>query len=200
MPAGDRSPFDYPQKPHRRRHDPPKFKVHEGFKDYLRDEFIFTCVYCLSRETWNPGAAFFGVDHYFPKSRHEAGRLAYANLVYACNECNRAKGVQLLPAELHPEENPYGKHLAINRDGSIKGIPPHGDLLIGLLRLDREELNRWRRVHYDIYEEAMRKPTDSVAQQRLRDFFGFPTNMPDFARRRGAVNPYATRANRPDWY
>jgi hypothetical protein len=82
MAAGELHPFEYPQRKHSRRHTPPAFTDYRRFKDYLRDEFVFTCVYCLSRETWNLSASFFGVEHYNPKSIYTGEEVTYTNLLY----------------------------------------------------------------------------------------------------------------------
>ncbi len=200
MPAGTRPrhPFRYPKKPHVRRHTPPAFRSHHSFKDCLRDEFIFRCVYCLSRETWYPNDAAFGVDHYRPKSRYAIGKVAYPNLLYACNRCNSAKGSQELPLSLFPETNPYYKHLWIEPHGTIRARTAEGSLLINVLRLDLEDMNRWRRKYYAMLKEALRKKHHPIARECLRDFFGFPASMPALGR--WAINPYAFRSGLPPWY
>ena len=46
-------------------------------------EFLFRCVYCLSRERWNPeGQDAFSVDHERPQSTHPEQTGDYDNLVY----------------------------------------------------------------------------------------------------------------------
>ena len=49
------SPFTYPVTPHVRRHGPSGYANHAEFRQWLRDEFAFSCVYCLLREVWVPG-------------------------------------------------------------------------------------------------------------------------------------------------
>ncbi len=72
-------PFVYPDTPHVRMHGPRGYEAYQSYKDWLRDEFTFRCVYCLERERWYPnGHAAFGVDHVKPKpivGGHVAGRL-----------------------------------------------------------------------------------------------------------------------------
>ena len=58
------NPFRYPPLPHVRRHGPRGYSDYPSYKDWLRDEFCFRCVYCLDRERWYPsGHRAFGVDH-----------------------------------------------------------------------------------------------------------------------------------------
>src|SRR3984957_12449847 len=92
-------PFIFADSAHVRKHGPGGYTQYQTYKDWLRDEFTFRCVYCLERERWYPnGHAGFGVDHVLPKSQAEHEHLIchYPNLVYACNTCNSAKGESLL--------------------------------------------------------------------------------------------------------
>jgi hypothetical protein len=72
--------------------------------------------------------------------------------------------------------------------------------LIGILHLNREDRVRWRRVHFEILDEALKKIRHAKAMRRLRDLFGFPEDMPTCDKREGAVAPYAGRGDRPDWF
>jgi hypothetical protein len=45
-------PFDYPAVPLVRSHGPLGYSDYESYRAWLRDEFAFRCVYCLSREQW----------------------------------------------------------------------------------------------------------------------------------------------------
>lgn len=201
MPAGDRHPFAYPTSAHKRRHRPPHFSRYQQYKLWLRDEFVFTCVYCLSRETWSRNSNFYGVEHFKPKSSFKAGIVDYDNLLYACNECNRIKGAKALPADLHPEVAGWGQDLQIQDDGSIIALTKRGIAIIKWFELDSAELNRWRQMHLDLYREALKRAgTQQAARTRLRNYFGFPPNMPHFANDSGAIRPYSTRSYLPDWF
>lgn len=50
-------PFAYTSTPHQRRHGPSGYDSYEAYKPWLRDEFVFRCVYCLEREMWYPDRA-----------------------------------------------------------------------------------------------------------------------------------------------
>src|SRR5713101_4457496 len=70
-------PFIFADAPHVRKHGPGGYERYQTYKDWLRDEFTFRCVYCLERERWYPsGHAGFGVDHVKPK-----GVANYAHLI-----------------------------------------------------------------------------------------------------------------------
>lgn len=201
MPAGDRHPFAYPSGAHHRRNQPPQYGSYPRYKPWLRDEFVFTCVYCLSRETWNRNTSFFGVEHFRAKSLHKRGIVDYPNLLYACNECNRIKGAQVLPETLHPELAGWSDDLAIHDDGSIRHLTKRGKAIISWFQLDSPELTRWRRMHFDAFREATKRAhKSSQARQRLKDLFGFPTDMPRFPKGSGAVNPYSERVGLSEWY
>jgi hypothetical protein len=44
--------FDYAATAHVRRHGPFGYQDYESYRDWLRDEFSFRCVYCLKRIFW----------------------------------------------------------------------------------------------------------------------------------------------------
>jgi hypothetical protein len=74
--------YDYPSVLHERIHGPAGYTDYKSYKEWLRDEFEFRCVYCLTRETWNPaGADVFGVDHILHKAVHKDVACDYRNLV-----------------------------------------------------------------------------------------------------------------------
>src|SRR5438105_4098493 len=87
-------PFNFPDRPHARKHGPTGYTDYTSYKPWLRDEFCFRCIYCLDRERWYPnGHAGFGVEHALPKSDPaNATRICdYEILLYACNDCNSEK-------------------------------------------------------------------------------------------------------------
>ena len=58
--------FNYPTKPHQRRHGPTGYGDYESYRPWLRDEFLFRCVYCLNREKWYSDDVAFNIDHFLP--------------------------------------------------------------------------------------------------------------------------------------
>src|SRR4051794_20056002 len=54
---------------HERRHGPRGYVDDEHYKPWLRDEFVFRCLYCRCREVWFPdGDPTFSVEHLQPTS------------------------------------------------------------------------------------------------------------------------------------
>src|SRR4051794_15613912 len=92
--------FVYPDVAHVRRHGPRGYLDDEHFKPWLRDEFAFRCRYFCCREVWFPdGDRTFRVEHVRPTSLVTNGLTDYDDLVYACCQCNAARGAILLPLD-----------------------------------------------------------------------------------------------------
>lgn len=91
------SPFTYPTDPHVRRHGPAGYGRADSYRPWLRDEFTFRCVYCLTRETWGPFRGLFAVDHFHPVALRPDLALEYDNLLYACTTCNAVKNDRAVP-------------------------------------------------------------------------------------------------------
>ncbi len=172
--------FEYPTDPHVRRHGPVGYKDYESYRDWLRDEFFFRCVYCLHREQWYGRGATFHIDHFTPVA-NEGATCEYTNLLYACATCNEAKKVALgVP---NPCEVALADCLRILPDGHVEALNDEGKKLRLLLRLDStsnvRNRSRWirtlealRTTHADLYQEYM----------------GFPDDLPDLRRRHAPSN------------
>ncbi len=120
-----RLPFLYPSVPHERRHGPRGYSNYESYKPWLRDEFVFRCVYCLCRERWFPdGDDYFSVDHFRSRKRAPEHRTAYENLLYACCQCNASK--QDSDWIVSPCEEAMATHLEVLEDGTIRGLTVKG--------------------------------------------------------------------------
>lgn len=136
--------FDYADRPHERRHGPRGYRRYEAYKPWLRDEFRFRCIYCLSRERWYPdGDDHFSVDHLQPQRHKPAHRTEYTNLVYACCQCNASK--QDCDWLANPCTEVQATHLEVLEDGTIRGLTPIGAAWIQVCRLDRPKLTTFRR-------------------------------------------------------
>ena len=222
MPAGSRPLFHYPVTPHSRRHQPPELKPYQRYKAYLRDEFIFTCVYCLSRETWYDSHRNLGVDHFDAKSTHPEEETSYANLLYACNYCNGLKHDKFMNEVGHPEKTPYGLHLEIMPNGRVHaktdpktGEPSRiGTAILHLIDLNDDYLVEFREKHLLLHDELTAMLGDPEHQARaarlMKLFFGFPRDVrgeevPDAERlnltdKEGANEPYCSRKDLADWF
>ena len=169
-------PFAYPKTPHVRRHGPYGYKEYESYRDWLRDEFSFRCVFCLSREQWGLVRGMWDIDHFAPQHNHPQRKLDYENLLYACHTCNSTKSDQIVP---DPCEIAFGECIEVHEDGTISALNENGESLIDRLRLDNEDYTRARRLiittlrslaRHDkqTYVLWMRYPRDSPDLSRLK--------------------------------
>ena len=126
--------FAYLTESHQRRHGPSGYLNYSDFKPWLRDEFVFRCVYCLEREQWYPDRfASFSVDHVIPQSKNKNLVNVYENLVYACTRCNSARQDVTL---LDPTKQALGNHLKLGEEGMLEGLTEEGLRLIERLQLN----------------------------------------------------------------
>ena len=182
-------PFHYSAAPHRRKHGPRGYQDYRSYKPWLRDDFQFRCVYCLCQERWFPdGDASFSVDHLQPRNTAPSLALDYDNLVYACCQCNVAKGDAV--EVLNPCAQAFGRHMAVSDDGVIHGLTPQGAALIQICRLDRTKLTAFRRGVIDLHRTLGELQSPQAVALRQR-FFGFPANLPELS----ALRPPAGNSN-----
>jgi hypothetical protein len=126
--------LEHPTSPHVRPHGPAGYKDYSSYRDWLRDEFTFHCVYCLHREQWNGRGGTFHVEHFIPTSVDPDGECVYSNLLYSCASCNEAKEAILgLP---NPCLVAFGSCLRVLADGRIDALNSHGEKLKQVFRLD----------------------------------------------------------------
>jgi hypothetical protein len=180
--------FIYSATPQVRRHGPSGYEVYQSYKDWLRDEFTFQCVYCLERERWYPnGHAAFGVDHVKARSQAQYAHLVchYLNLVYACNRCNSAKQESLL---IDPCEVAFGAHLRIDDEGEITGLTVEGWRVINILGLDLRAATNSRKARLRILSLYRRYPDDEEVRALYLDTFGFPDDLPNLSIHSRAAN------------
>ncbi len=175
-------PFAYPREAHQRRHGPVGYTNHQAFKPWLRDEFMFRCVYCLFREAWYPDRhASFSVDHIASQVSAPDRICDYANMVYACTRCNSARqDVDVLD----PTTSPPGVHLRVRGDGTIAALTAEGQDLIDQLGLDVESLVRVRCYYLDLIALKREHPDDARVDRLFLQSFGYPDDLPDLTRLR----------------
>lgn len=166
------SPFAYPSQAHTRKHGPAGYRNYRLYRNWLRDEFTFRCVYCLRRETWLTLGKDWQIDHFVPKSVHPKGALDYDNLVYACGTCNHSKAAHLAP---DPCQIAYGACVEVNDEGDIRPRNADGITLIETLGLDGEDYREFRRAVFELLGEL---PPGGKGYRR---FLGYPKNLPDLS-------------------
>jgi len=164
-------PFCYATRPHIRKHGPAGYRKWEYYRDWLRDEFDFICVYCLRREIWERKRAQWVVEHLIPRAKAPELELEYTNLVYACVSCNSAKSTQEMP---DPCRHAYGDLVYVTDDGCIHPRNPEGKRLIRSAALDSPDAVRWRNETIQLFHILQKHDPDSY-QARL----SFPDILPD---------------------
>jgi hypothetical protein len=177
-------PFTYPTTPHTRRHSPAGYTDYTSFKPWLRDEFVFCCVFCRIRERFYPtGQDAFAVEHLTAQVARPDLACVYTNLVYACLKCNSFKGDRGPVPD--PCETAYGSHLRIEDDGTIRALSDEGRLLVRLLRLDRPDVTELRGRFLRLARRVAADPASDWAGD-VSQFFRYPLDLPDL---RGARPP-----------
>ncbi len=71
--------------------NPPKYKTHNLYREYLRKSTSYCCAYCTLSESESPGATF-NIDHFKPKTLFPDLVAECENLRYSCPRCNSYKG------------------------------------------------------------------------------------------------------------
>lgn len=173
--------FQYPTQPHVRRHGPAGYSNYESYRDWLRDEFLFRCVYCLHREQWYSRGATFHIDHFVPVVSNAGGVCEYTNLLYACAACNEAKKAILgIP---DPCQIAFSDCLRIIPNGHVVSLNQHGEKLLQALRLDSPKNVEYRSRLMRILD-ALQKSDPALYQEMM----GFPNDLPDLRTKRVPSN------------
>ncbi|MEX2309816.1 MAG: HNH endonuclease [Pirellulales bacterium] len=164
--------FEYPTGPHLRRHGPEGYIDYDSYRDWLRDEFVFRCVYCLHREQWYSRAGTFNVEHFIPVSVDPKGRCEYTNLLYACLTCNIAK--QDIMGVPDPCQVAFHKCLRAKSNGEFEALNKDGEKLRDVLRLNSDSnvmhRSRWMR---NLVTLKTSNP------ELYKEYMGFPSDLPD---------------------
>jgi hypothetical protein len=164
-------PFEYPTESHVRKHGPSGYSTYDSYRAWLRDEFLFRCVYCLHREQWGFVTGLWDLDHFIPQAHDPALANEYDNLLYVCHTCNAIKNDDLV---LDPCHVPLGTCVVVQADGTILGLDDSGWELIRSLRLDSPDRNRYRAMMLDTLR-VLHQADRSVFNQ----WMGFPDDLPD---------------------
>jgi hypothetical protein len=174
------TPYRYPAKRHRRRHGPEGYENLQSFRPWLRDEFQFTCVYCLQREQWTNVVGAFHIEHFQPVAIAPSSTLIYDNLLYACTACNALKGDQQVP---DPLTVLLSDTVVVRPDGRIEGLTKPAGRLIELMGLDDPAYRERRRLILRIV--VLAEQHDPVLYRML---LRFPSDLPNLARLRPPRN------------
>lgn len=172
----------YPSAPHQWRHGPEGYLTIESFRQWLRDEFDFRCVYCMSRETWCVTSSMT-IDHFVPVVHAPHLHNDYSNLRYACSRCNSSKSIQHIEC---PLQTFLAEAVSIQNDGVLVGKTAAASCLIEQLALNDPDRVSTRRLLIEIIMMAAK--CDPVLHGRL---MGYPERLPDLSK----LNP--PRNSRP---
>jgi len=186
-------PFRYPVEPHVRRHGPLGYADAESYRDWLRDEFVFRCCYCLRRECWGRLKGEFDIDHLLPRTLRPDLVTEYDNLVYCCHTCNLAKGVKQLP---DPHHLAYGRCVRVNHDGTISPLNEQGEILIDELKLNKRTTIQWRRLYLD----GVRLAAACGDTEYLGALLGLPAELPDLVALKPPGGNSRATGSRMSWH
>ncbi len=181
--------FNYPAELHRRKHGPTGYKDYESYRDWLRDEFSYRCVYSLVREQWCfDRRGNFDIDHLEPRAERPDLTCDYNNLLYLTHQVNLVRNKWSLP---NPCKFALGECLRVypdgDRVGEVEALNDTGERVISVLRLDSEDAIGFRRRMFSILRSLAVND-----EATFRQLVGFPSELPDLrgAKRR---NPGNTR-------
>ncbi|MBE2222338.1 MAG: hypothetical protein IAF02_12395 [Anaerolineae bacterium] len=147
-----------------RRPSVPQFNTYQSYKQYLREDFQYCCIYCAIHENEYGGPRGFTVEHFRPKSIFTDLTNDYKNLLYGCNICNPFKGNDW-PSDdplfdgvgyLDPCEHDYDAHFRL-KGFEIEGLTQPALYMIERLHLNRRQLVKLRQKRWD--EEAVHVKT-----------------------------------------
>jgi hypothetical protein len=170
------SAFVNPAERHLRRHVPRGYANVESYRPWLRDDFIFRCVYCLFREQSGCVKAAFALDHFCAVCVFPELQGSCDNLLYACAAWNQSQGAARLP---DPTQVLMDGAVRVHDDGRIEATTPGARRIIRILVLDGREETETRLLWLGIITLAQR--ADSALYHRL---MGFPESLPDLKRLR----------------
>ena len=181
------SAYAMPHGPHERRHGPSGYADYTAYKQWLRDEFQFRCVFCLHRETWGKdGWRDFEIDHI--KAQACGGTDLYENLQYVCGQCNSHKKIVLLP---DPCTTAYHELYVFESSGKAKGLTMLGKKCVEKLQLNKPDLVRFRKKILRLLERLKKAHEgageDSDADE-LKEWFGYPADIPNLRTSRPPAN------------
>ena len=165
------SPFTYPAN-NLKKHEPYGYADYGSYRDWLRDDYLFRCCYCLVREQWYAGSAVFHIDHIQSQRSKPGLSTDYANLAYSCAVCNLAKKGKCIP----DPSCLTSKTVRINEDGSYCGETTDAALLIDALLLNRKSAKDYRLRIRALSNKLRRWP-----DQELLAFFEYPVELPDLS-------------------
>lgn len=128
--------------------------AYKQWKDIVRQECKYQCVYCAINEGSFGGVRNFHLDHYRPKNLFVALENVIANIFYACSICNSFKGADW-PGEPmldfsnycypDPSKVDYSTILIEGDCGVVKSELVSGKYMVERLYINRPQMVMLRR-------------------------------------------------------
>lgn len=164
-----------------RRHFPVGYSDYSAYKDWLRDDFEFRCVYCLDREQFaSDGSHRFAVEHVEPKSRAPHRETDYSNLLYSCNRCNVQKGLKPVA---DPTATGFGHLLRFKETGEYESLSNEGVRLIRGMDLNHPNRVRARKWILVICKMACQPGAHPELIEAAKSYLKYPDDLPDLRRK-----------------
>ena len=168
-------PYRYPTEIRGRRHGPAGYKDYHDFLPWLRDEFMFRCVYCLKRQKW-ARTDIWSVEHLVPQVQAPHRICDYTNLVLTCQWCNNRKLADSVP---DPAAVAYGNCLRLDdASGEVRHLNDDGEILIRVLKLNNPS-QILTRLDTLKYLSIMAR----YAPDEWKKMMGFPEDLPNLRRK-----------------
>jgi hypothetical protein len=171
--------FTYPAIPHQRKHGPRGYEGYESYRDWLRDEFSYRCVFSLIRETWIGRLANFDIDHLEPRASRSDLTCEYDNLLYLTHRLNLIRGRRRIP---DPCQVALGLCLRVHTQGDrlgwIEALNEDGERIERIFRLNSEDAVAERMKWLEIMAIVAAKN-----EKLFRQLIGYPANLPDLQRK-----------------
>jgi hypothetical protein len=168
------NPFAYPAHPHDYQHGPFGYAAADSYRAWLRDEFSFRCVYCMTREGWASGLNCFHIDHFLPTTHSPELEVSYVNLLYCCSTCNSNKRDRIIP---NPLRFLLAEHVTCDQTGRLIPSSYEATLVIEALDLNRDRRIAYRKTWMDILELA-----EASNPTLYRKLLGYPDDLPDLSK------------------
>ena len=151
--------------PRERTHQPKKARTPTRYRQCLRLEFTYRCVYCRSAE-WEVAATdahgSFEVEHFLPSKKYPKLRGRYRNLYWSCGACNSAKS-DSVGSVLDPDLG-LANHLMLN-GSTVVAVTPEGAEMVRKLRLNSANHRKRRQARLN-REKQLRGMTAIFEKKR----------------------------------
>ena len=176
--------FVYPPTPHKRKHGPRGYTTYEPYREWLRDEFSYRCVFSLVRETWDAWSITFDIDHLEPRAIRPDLTCEYDNLVYAMHRLNQVRGKRAIP---DPCKIGMGNCLRVNtqgdRCGYVEVLNEIGEQIEWVFGLNSDKAVACRVKWLSILRSL------AITDEKLfRLMIGYPSDLKDLHKKRNHEN------------